>query len=178
MGRPSFSNSVLNESGELVSYWTTIPPMTKEQRRWHMVEVYKNNVDASYSCIAEKAKVTYALVARWLPVYLRTGCVVDGTKPGPKATAPKLTFSERYGKNGITPKSRSYKPSWGKHDKLHRIHARERMVEVYKNNQSASHRELATEAGVSLGVVKRWLPFYLRTGCVFKKNEKTGLPKY
>jgi len=170
MGR-SFSNCVLNESGELVPYWQTIPPETREKKRWRMVEAYKENKKACYSRIAAKAKVSYALVARWLPVYKRTGGVVDNTKLGrPNTRTQKLRSQQRYGEHGITPKTKE-------HDKLHRIHARERMVDVYNKNKSASHNAIAKEARVSVGVVHRWLPLYISTGRVYYSNIK-GLPDH
>ena len=66
----------------------TIPPEINEAKRWRMVEAYLEDVNASRSKIADKAHVSFALVARWLPVYKRTGGVFDDTKPVEK-TVPK-----------------------------------------------------------------------------------------
>ena len=62
--------------------------MTKEEWRWRIIEAYKEDMNASYNKIADKAHVSFARVKRWLPVYQRTGCVFDDTKPGPVPTHP------------------------------------------------------------------------------------------
>ena len=56
-----------------------------------MNEAYKEDMNASYNKIADKAHVSFARVKRWLPVYQRTGCVFDDTKPGPVPTPWHIT---------------------------------------------------------------------------------------
>ena len=138
---------VLNEKGERVPYWTTVPPMTKEEWRWRIIEAYKEDMNASYNKIADKAHVSFARVKRWLPVYQRTGCVFDDTKPGPVPTPWHITEPRppRLIPNSHYKRQERLKGKWIPHpvskvgsDKHHRIHARERMGQVYKKNKTAS----------------------------------------
>ena len=71
----------------VVSFVMVVSTMAQKfrlEKRWRMVKAYLQDVNASRSCIARKAYVSFALVERWLPVYKRTGDVVDDTKPGPR----------------------------------------------------------------------------------------------
>ena len=177
-------SEVLNKQGELVPYWTTVPLHrnivvgTSEEKRWRMIVAYEHDKNASYNKIAKKANVSFDVVKRWLPVYQRTGCVFDKTRPGPKRAYPKSKTEQQYNID----KTRAFEllqpPNFKPHpvskvgcDKLHRIHARERMVQVYETNKTATHNAIAKEAGVSSGVVQRWLPVYLKTGKLYHERE-------
>ena len=98
-------------------------------------------MNASYNKIADKAHVSFARVKRWLPVYQRTGCVFDDTKPGPVPTPWHITEPRppRLIPNSHYKRQERLKGKWIPHpvskvgsDKHHRIHARERMVQVYE----------------------------------------------
>ena len=54
------------------------------EARWRMIAVYKLNKTASRESIAKAAKVSPKTARRWIPVYIKTGDVVDPeTRPGP-----------------------------------------------------------------------------------------------
>lgn len=134
----------------------------RNDKRQRMVDVYEQNKDTTYSSIANIAKVSYRLVARWLPVYKRTGKVVDDdVKPGPRKGTHHQHTTTSYCSNRNRNWHTTYTRRYGQNQ---RAQKRWRMIEVYLKDTHASFHQIAKEANVSVSFAAKWIPIFKNTG--------------